>query len=312
MLTEPMDVLKQFPVRKSGKQKESFRSAVQSYAQALGYNVSLEKANFGARNIVIGDPKTAKYLVTAHYDTPASIGIPNILTPCNFVTYLFYQIFVVGLFFLATFAIGFPVFWLTESKELTFWVCYIVYFGLLFLMLLGPANKNNANDNTSGVVTVLETMRTMPQMHRSKVCFVLFDLEEAGLIGSAAYRKAHKSETENQVILNLDCVGDGDHLIFFPTKKAKQNTVLMQELKRLGGWFGAKNILLKDQGFYTYPSDQKNFPVGIGIASFHKKKGIGYYCDKIHTGKDTVLEITNVNLLRAALTTLITGQKEGV
>ena len=47
--------------------------------------------------------------------------------------------------------------------------------------------------------------------------------------------------------------------------------------------------------------------MGIGIAAFHKKKGIGYYVAKIHTKKDTVLEQTNVNLLRAALTTLICG-----
>ena len=110
-------------------------------------------------------------------------------------------------------------------------------------------------------------------------------------------------------MLNLDCVGDGDHIIFFPTKKAKKKEKLMQQIQHLGGWFGSKHIQLKSKGFYTYPSDQRNFPLGFGIAAFHKAKFVGYYCDKIHTNKDTVLEQTNVNLLRAALTTLICGKE---
>jgi len=307
MIRTPLDVLQQYPVRKTRKQKQVFRDAVRSYAETMGYSCREEAGSFELHNLIIGDPEAARYLVTAHYDTPASIGIPNILTPCNFVTYLFYQIFVVGLFFLATFAIGFPVFWLTESKELTFWVCYIVYFGLLFLMLLGPANKNNANDNTSGVVTVLETMRTMPQMHRSKVCFVLFDLEEAGLIGSAAYRKAHKSETENQVILNLDCVGDGNEIMLFPTAKLKKDSEKMDLLRKMNAAADEKSITLHEKGFYVYPSDQKNFPYGVGIAAFRRSRLFGLYCDKIHTKKDTILEEKNVSILRDSILNLITA-----
>lgn len=307
MLTEPLDILKAFPIRKSKKQKEAFRSDVQSYVTGLGYDCHLEKGSFGAQNIVIGDPESAKYLVTAHYDTPAGMLLPNLITPCNPVTFILYQLLVVGLFVVVSIAVGMAVGIPTTNPELGSMAAVIVYWGMLLMMLFGPANKNNANDNTSGVVTVLETARTLPELHRGNVCFVLFDLEEAGLIGSASYRKAHKKATENQVILNLDCVGDGNHIIFFPTKKAKKNENLMNELRRVGGWFGQKHIQLKDKGFYTYPSDQRNFPVGIGIAAFHKRKCVGYYCGKIHTKKDTILEETNVNILRAAISTIISG-----
>lgn len=307
MLNEPMDILKAHPIRKNKAQKEAFRADVQAYVKELGYDCHLETGSFGAQNIVIGDPKTAKYLVTAHYDTPASIGLPNVLTPCNLLTYILWQFLIVGAFVVAAIAAGILVSLLSNNVDLGRLAALVIYWAVLLGLMFGPANKNNANDNTSGVVTALEIARTMPHMHRDKVCFVLFDLEEAGLIGSASYRKAHKAESENQIILNLDCVGDGDHIIFFPTKKAKQNEKLMQEIHRLGGWFDKKHISLKKDGFYTYPSDQKHFPMGVGIAAFHKKKGIGYYVAKIHTKKDTVLEITNVNLLRAALTTLICG-----
>lgn len=307
MLNEPMDILKAHPIRKSKAQKETFRADVQAYTKELGYECNIESGKMGVNNVVIGDPKTAKYLVTAHYDTPASIGLPNILTPCNLLAFILWQILMVGGILLAAVAVGYPVWLVTQNKMLAFWIGYVLYFVILALMMFGPANQSNVNDNSSGVITLLEIARTMPENHRDKVCFVLFDLEEAGLIGSSAYRKAHKAETENQIILNLDCVGDGDHIIFFPTKKAKKNMQLMKEIHRIGGWFGKKHIQLKKDGFYTYPSDQRNFPVGIGIAAFHKAKFVGYYCDKIHTKKDTILEETNVNLLRAAIITLISG-----
>lgn len=307
MLNVPMDILKFHPIRRTKEQKEACQGDILAYVRDLGYEAWVEQAGKKAQNIIIGNPQNAKYMVTAHYDTPASIGIPNVLTPCNLLTFILWQVLVIGGLLVTAIASGAVTYLLTHSKLVMLLVAYVVYFGILGLMMFGPANKSNVNDNSSGVVTVLEIARTLQENQRNKVCFILFDLEESGLVGSKGYRKAHKEETENQIVLNLDCVGDGDHIIFFPTKKAKQNEKLMQNIHRIGGWFGKKNILLKKDGFYTYPSDQRSFPVGIGIAAFHKAKFMGYYCDKIHTKKDTILEETNVNLLRAALTTLICG-----
>lgn len=307
MLNIPMDILKVHPIRKTGEQKEAFRADILALVKEMGYDCRVEQAGKKAHNLIIGDPRTAKYLVTAHYDTPASIGVPNILFPCNLLAFILWQVIMVGGLLAVSCIPALSVLRLTDNKAAAMLVWYVLYFGILFLMLFGPANKSNVNDNSSGVITVLEIARTLQANQRDKVCFVLFDLEESGLVGSKGYRKAHKTETENQIILNLDCVGDGDHILFFPTKKAKQNEKLMQSIHHIGGWFGKKNLKLISKGFYTYPSDQRNFPVGIGIAAFHKMKLLGYYCDKIHTKKDTILEETNVNLLRAALTTLICG-----
>lgn len=307
MLQTPMDVLTQFPVRKSKKQKENFRNAVTAYAESLSYACKVELGSFGSQNVVIGDPDNAEFLVTAHYDTPARMLFPNFITPCNLVTFIAYQIFMVGILFLAAFAVGIPVWYLTQNDRIAFLAGYITYFVMLFLMMFGPANPSNANDNTSGVVTVLETLRSMPENQRAKVCFVLFDLEEAGLIGSASYRKAHKEATQRQIVLNLDCVGDGDEMIFFPTKKLCGDREKMLLLCKCVGRFGPKTIAICNTGFRTYPSDQKNFPYGVGIAAFRRKKYLGCYCDKIHTPKDKNLDQTNVNILRAALTSYISG-----
>ena len=306
MLARPMDVLTAFPVRKSKAQKQAFRDAVQSYVIGLGYVCKVERGSFGSRNIVIGDPENAKYVVTAHYDTPANMIVPNLITPCNFLTFLLYQVTVVGVIMAATILFAIVVNTLVQDAMLTERIALIFYFGVVVVMMAGPANKSNANDNTSGVITVLETARTMPEMHRDQVAFVLFDLEELGTIGSAAYRKKHKKATNGQTILNLDCVGDGDHILLLPFKKALKDPQLLAGLNRVSGRFGSKQIEVRTKGCRFYPSDQMNFPKCVGIAAFHKRKWVGYYCARIHTRKDTVLEETNINVLRAAITSLIT------
>ena len=308
MLANPMDVLTAFPVRKSKAQKQAFRDSVQSYVRELSYESHVEKGSFGSQNLVIGDPEKAKYLITAHYDTCARLPFPNLITPCNLWTFLGYQLLMVA-FMLAIPAIpGILVGLLTQNFKNGYLTWYLLFWVVFFLMFFGPANKRNTNDNTSGVIALLEIARTMPENQREKVCFVLFDLEEAGLIGSASYRKAHKAATENQVVLNLDCVGDGDHIMLFPTKKLLKNIPKLTPIYKCCGYFGKKSVLVRDKGFSTYPSDQKNFPYGVGIAAFHKGKA-GLYLSRIHTPRDTILEETNINILRAAIISMISSEQ---
>ena len=305
MLTRPMDILSAFPVRKSKQQKQEFRDAVQSYLSQFGYSASVEKGSLGCRNVVTGDPETAQYLVTAHYDTCARLPIPNLIAPCNFWAFTGYQLAMVLLMFFAPAIPGALAGLLAGSFDAGYYVWILGVWVLIALMLIGPANKHNANDNTSGVVTLLEIARSLPESQRGKVCFVLFDLEEAGLIGSAAYRKAHKKASGGQLVLNLDCVGDGDHIRMLPTKKLKKDRKKLTSLYKACGYFGKKNVLVQEKGFSVHPSDQVNFPYGVGICAL-RKKGKILYLSRIHTPKDTVLEETNVNILRAALITFIT------
>ena len=302
----PMDVFKLFPVRKSGKQKQSFRAWVQAYLEELGYAVSIESGSFHSKNVVAGDPERAKYLVTAHYDTCARMYVPNLITPCNLLTFLLYQIFICLLLIVPTLAAGWLVGYLADS----FFAGYILWMVLLWsgiaLMMIGPANPSNANDNTSGVVTLLEIAKSLPEKDRKNVCFVLFDLEEAGLIGSASYRKAHKKVSDSQMVLNLDCVGDGDEILFFPAARLKKDKRRLASLEKICGQFGKKVISVCSKGFSIYPSDQGHFPYGVGICALNRGRA-GLYLSRIHTPKDTVLDETNVNILRAAIITLISG-----
>ena len=304
MLHTPMDILKAYPVRKSRKQKTAFRQDVREYLSRQGYEAKEEKGSFGAVNLIAGDPEKAKYLVTAHYDTCARMVIPNLITPCSPVIYWAYQIGLILLFCFVSIAVGVltGMVWPEAGKK----IAILTYWALLILMMFGPANPSNVNDNTSGVITLLEIARTLPENQREKVCFVLFDLEEAGLIGSASHRKKHKKASDSQLVLNLDCVGEGDHIRLFPTKKLKKDRKKLSSLYKGCGYFGSKSLIVQEKGWYIYPSDQANFPYGVGICALKQKKKL-LYLGWIHTPKDTILEETNVNLLRAALTTLISS-----
>ena len=307
MLQNPMDILTRYPIRKTQKQKTEFLLDAVQFAESLHYPVQVEKGSRGVRNIVIGDPSRAKYLVTAHYDTPASIGLPNFITPNNPVLYFLIQLLLVGIMIAVSVGVGYGVSLLLHATQFAFLTAYLTYVGLLLLMLMGPANRNNANDNTSGVVTILEIASSLPENLRSRVAFVLFDLEEQGLVGSAVYKKMHKAQIQNQVVLNLDCVGDGDVIQLSPVSRYRKNEVAMKFLETICGQVGKKRIQLRSKGFTGGNSDHKHFPNGVGIMAFRHKKGIGLYCGRIHTWRDTILDKTNVNILRAAIISLISA-----
>ena len=305
MIQKPIDVLDKFPVRKTKAQKTGFIDAIRAYAQEQGYGSCVECPKKGVRNIVIGDQARAKYLITAHYDTPASIGLPNFIVPNNPALFIEIQLALVAVLVAAAVVVGLVAYLLCADERTAFLAGYLAYLAIFLLMLKGPAKRSNANDNTSGIVTVLEILSVIPQELRSSVCFVLFDMEEGGLIGSAAYRKSHKDMTEKQIVLNLDCVGDGDVIQLAPVKKARNDSVLLESLSKLCVKTGDKEIRLRSKGFYGGSSDHKNFPFGIAIMAFRYKKGVGLYCGRIHTWRDKILDVSNISILRDSLITFI-------
>lgn len=306
MIETPMDVLTEYPVRKSRKQKQAFRDDVQAFIETLGYQSTVEKGSFGIRNVVIGDPDHAEYLVTAHYDTCARLPFPNLCTPCSFWAFLGYQLFTLLVMFAFVGVMSGLIYLATGFADPSWHLQNLLLWLFIGLMLYGPANKSNANDNTSGVVTVLEIAKHLPEDARSKVCFVLFDLEEGGLLGSASYYRKHKKVAKNQMVLNLDCVGEGNEILMFPKKAVKQNPEKLEKLRGICGTWGEKSVTLREEGFSVYPSDQENFPQGVAFAALRRKWGI-LCIDKIHTPKDTVLEEENVSILRNQLIALICG-----
>ena len=177
-----------FPIRRKDEQKKAFRDWFIQTAREMGYDARVEvaetklEAGGGHQNVVVGNPETAQAIFTAHYDTPASSFLPNVMTPRNRVFFWCYQMLQVLILVVLGVSVGVPLAAITGEDYFGFLAGYAVYMALLFLMIFGPANKHNVNDNTSGVAAILELMARIPEENRAKAAFILFDNEEKGSV----------------------------------------------------------------------------------------------------------------------------------
>ena len=300
MIQTPMDVLREFPVRKTGRQKSRFLEAVQSYGAHLGYRTAIESGAKGTRNVVLGDPETARFLITAHYDTPAMLWCPNLTMPCNAVLNALCQLLNFLVLMLPAFAVGGGVLYLTEKPLYCALALLAAVIATIFLMAFGIPNPRNANGNTSGVIALLEIAASMPKNLRNRVCFVLFDKEQVAMRGSAAHRRKHPTASKIQTVVNLNCVGDGDTIMFFPNKTMVEDL----ELLCLERGCGNKTVKVHRKGWYSCVSDHVGFERGVGVMALRRGK-LGYWLGRTRTIRDKNLEYTNVNILRACLITYI-------
>lgn len=285
------ELLDSHQIRKTKKQKDVFLQWLTPILEQEGYQVRMEGGSMKSRNIVIGDPEQAEVVFTAHYDTCAVMPFPNFITPKTPIFYWLYQFLIV----IPIFCVIFFVSWLFSLLgEGMFLVGYwLTFAGAMGLMILGPANRHTVNDNTSGVAAVISLALSIPEELREKAAFVLFDLEEAGLIGSSSYAKKHRKEMEHRLLVNLDCVSDGETMLFVLKKGAWPHLEKLQAAyasdHRISAEFMKKG--------YVYPSDQANFKCGVGVCALNRTKRGLLYMDKIHTPKDTVFREENISWL---------------
>lgn len=301
-------LLERFPIRKSKAQKAAFRDWLCQTLREAGCDPQIEehRSLVHSANVVVGDLDKAEVVISAHYDTCAVLPVPNFIAPRNPIVFLLYQLLLVAV--IMGLAIGAEVLVLVLFDPPMWVALAVVYAILIFLiwwMLAGRANKHNVNDNTSGVITLLEVALTLPEGQRDKLALVFFDNEEKGLFGSSAFYKKHKAVMKDKLLLNFDCVSDGGHILLFPSRKLKKDSVTLVRLEKAFPSAGEKQVEIPTKGFSVYPSDQKRFPKGVGVAAFRRAKVIGYYLGRIHTGRDTVMDEGNIELLRAGVLALL-------
>ncbi len=293
------EIFERFEVRKTGKQKTAFIEYVCKVAQDNGYKVRVESSGFGVRNIVVGNVNKAKVVYGAHYDTCPMLPFPNFIAPKALWLYILYQILIVIGFLAIAFSVGFIADAIGAvagvSPDITAYISMLIYWGLLILVLAGPANRHTANDNTSGVTTLLDTMLALPEEKRDEAAFVFFDLEEMGLFGSSAFNKAHKQDMKEKLLVNFDCVSDGEDMLFILKKNARKYADAFS--KAFASTDKVRSLLICKWIFY--PSDQSNFKLGVGVAAFRRTKRFSIlYLGRIHTPRDTVYREENIEFLR--------------
>lgn len=297
------ELLGAYQIRKTYAQKSDFIDWVSEYARENGISMTVEESGkwVRSRNIILGDVDKARTIITAHYDTCARMLLPNFSTPGCLPLFILEQALLTLLVGLGGWFAG------RGGYELASTVMQPVPAGLfsaatgtmgallvLALMLAGPANPHTANDNTSGVLAVLMLARRMKE--KPGVAFVLFDNEEKGLFGSQAFIKAHP-QAARRFLVNLDCVGDGDTLLYTGMKagmRMPQAKRLLAAMERIAPEYGMKTAS-GDFPKWIYPSDQMIFPRGTAFAALKGKRIL--YMDRIHTTADTVLEERHIECL---------------
>lgn len=298
-------ISEKYPIRRSDAQKTAFRKWLIGQIAALGCKARVEENDKGRhQNVIVGDPEHAQITFTAHYDTPACIGIPNLMIPRNFPVYLLYQAAVVGGMLALAFAAGMLTAVLLNQPRALILGYFVTYMILLLLMLYGPANRHNVNDNTSGVAALLEILARLSPEDREKVAFIFFDNEEKGCRGSKAYARDHLQVQHTRLIVNLDCVGVGEHILFIVPALAKNmeqyellERVMAEQEGRTVRFFGSKTT--------RSSSDFRSFKCGVGVAAYRQVPGVGFYTGRIHTWRDTEADQGNIDFLAEGLSACV-------
>ena len=292
-------ITEQFPVRKSKAQKAAFRKWVMGQMAAMGYRPRVEE-NSNHQNIVAGSPDTAQITFTAHYDTPVCIGLPNLMIPRNWPVYILYQGMIVAILLAIAFGGGMVLAALTKNPDMLRIGLLAVYLCLILFLRYGPANRHNVNDNTSGVAAVLELMAKIPEEQRAKVAFILFDNEEKGCAGSKAYAKDHLQVQHTRLIVNLDCVGVGEHVLLFVPRLAR-NMEAYELLERVLAAMPGRTVHFFSAATSAGSSDFRSFKCGVGVSAYRQVTGVGFCTGRIHTWRDTQADQGNIDYLSGAL-----------
>jgi len=305
------EIVQRFPIRKSREQKDAFLRYAVSAAKAMGFTARVEENGRDGkhRNFVAGAPDSAPVIFTAHYDTPANMLLPNLIIPRNLPLFFAYQLLVVGMLAALCLGAAFLAYLLFRQQSAAAITFLLLYYGLLFLMMQGPANKNNVNDNTSGVASVLRLMELLPEEARGQAAFVLFDNEEKGRLGSKAFAVQHPQVKKNTLVINMDCVGVGEHLLIIAKNYARAlgDPALLQQVFSPDGcvtphFFPSSGI--------TMNSDHKSFRRGVGIVACKRRKWVGYYTPCIHTRRDTRASDGNIEYLAQNLAKFVKSLAE--
>ena len=264
----------QFPIRKTTAQKRAFEKWVMAKMREMGYRPYVDGMNrkdkLRHRNIVAGDPQNAELLISAHYDTAATIGVPDLRIPRNF-----------------------PVYILSQGA---------VLLGML-LMMFGAANKHNVNDNTSGIAALLETMQRLSPEAREKTAFILFDHQETGSRGAKSYGAQHVEVQTMKLLVDLSCVGDGDTFVISAPKMAQDKpeyAVVRESLEENAMAFGVSAQFFGRAGVQG-AGDYRRFVCGVGVSAYHHSAGVGLITGRIHTSRDTVCRQENLDYLAKSL-----------
>lgn len=307
------EILENFEIRKSNNEKTAFIDYLKHRLLKSGYDPEKDiwiesrwKGLFKTRNIIVGNPDTSSVLITAHYDTCAVLPFPNFMAPTNPFLFICSQILITVVILLFSSGIGIGLALLADDPSVGYPAFLAALMLLLFESMVGLKNKHTANDNTSGTITLTRLLESVPQEHRSKICAVYFDNEEKGLFGSDFFASRHRDIRKNKMLINFDCVGDGEYIVTMAKKDAIKDENYDLLLHSFQSAAALHDVICLNNTMkpMMFPSDQIHFNKGIGVCAL-RKSPFGLYCGRIHTPFDTKCREENIAFLTRAMTDFI-------
>ena len=273
-----LQLLNEMAIRKTPSQKKKFREFAVSEFAAKGYSACFDNGFWGS-NIIVGDPAAAHVIFCAHYDTPPASPLPNKAYPLDIPSTMKARLWpfaIASPFKIVPLALGMGLF--------AAFLSYIAALGsVIILMLAGPANKNNANDNTSGVITLFKGAFALEPGKKSNVAFIFFDNEEKGLLGSFAFKKRYKEIARSKLVFNFDSVGNGDQLYLFYPPAIQNTPELLARIEHVALSRGISRLFPSPPALFT--SDHVNFRHGVVLTSLFERDGRAFTGD-LHTKGD--------------------------
>lgn len=285
------EVNDKFPIRRKRDEKNKFINYVKYELGSERARVeTVEKNN----NIIIGDPEKAKAVITAHYDTPAAAIFPNMMFPANragIVVNLIYPVCLSVICLFVALLVSNPF---GGNVAIQIIVYLTLYLGMAYCTTRLFSNKHNKNDNTSGIATVMTLAKKFDD---DRVAFILFDNEELGLVGSKAYNKAHSEMMKDKLVINLDCVGNGDQIILM----AKERATKTAEYQKLYDAFCIEDDVFTVNHIpfrkASSNSDHKSFLTSVGVTAASCGNLMKFYTGRIHTSRDVIADVENISFL---------------
>lgn len=315
-------VFDECPTRFRRNEKNKLLLLLRERFGELGYDSTqirtLKHRGLGhSHNFVVGRPD-ARYVFTAHYDTPGKTGFLLFSAPFlgqtggNILFLLLSFVLFLGAAFGGIKLVDLArKYFLDESApfilSVLIYIAPILLLLIIFLSTMFIRNKTNRNDNTSGVLGLiaLAEIISKDKVMRENSCFVFFDNEEWGLLGSASYSswlKANGYDISRAVVVNLDCIGEGDRIAVVSTGGRNK---LAKYLKLA---FAEKGIkIIKKRSIMIYMSDHASLSGAVMISKVRRSTLGPVYIPHIHTSKDVNCDIDGINTLAAQLYDMVSS-----
>ncbi|MBQ4258456.1 MAG: M28 family peptidase [Clostridia bacterium] len=297
--------------RRTPRQRADFRRRMTELFYENGYPVSEERFGLLLRrvNYIVGDPDEAGLIVAARYSNRPTSLLPNLRLPKHRLLHWLYRFFLCLLLVFAALAAEDFYFHLTERYLGSLMVFFLLILIVLLLHFFGPTLSRHANDNASAVIAAVESLRTFsPQELRDLgVAFVFFDDPPLLPRGERAFARRHP-DCDEALVLYLDSIGWGDHLLFACSQELRADQELCEELIAAIENHPHKSNTVSVAEKCVLPAGAHVFEKSVCISSFSRGLFGVLVSFRSRTFLDRKLDQTNLDLVTALIRRLSGGE----